>query len=260
MLVLRSTLFNVAFYANTVLWAILILPTLVLPQEAFIRVSQAWAGSCLWLLRVLAGTRIEVRHRERIPPGGLLIAAKHQSALETLALLTLFDNPAYILKRELMWIPFFGWYLWRAGMVPINRRAGSLALIAMNQRARDEAARGRQVIIFPEGTRRAPGAARAYKFGVAHLYANLDVPCLPVALNAGLFWPRRRFVRHPGTTVIEILDPIAPGLPRDAFFTEVQARIETASDRLLAEGQAQLGPAAKGTAPAGAPAPAPPSG
>jgi 1-acyl-sn-glycerol-3-phosphate acyltransferase len=240
MLVFRSLLFNVAFYVNLIAWLLAILPTLVMPRKAIIRVAQAWARSNLWLMRVIVGTKVEFRGRERIPPGGLLVAAKHQSFWETFALATLFDDPVFILKRELIWIPFFGWYLWKAGMVPVNRKAGSLALVEMNRRAREEVGRGRQILIFPEGTRRPPGAEPAYKFGIAHLYTTLGVPCLPVALNSGLFWPRRRFIRRPGTIVVEFLEPLAPGLPRAQFFKMVQDRIEAASQRLLAEGQAQL--------------------
>ena len=240
MLVFRSLLFNVAFYVNLIAWLLAILPTLVMPRKAIIRVAQTWARSNLWLMRVIVGTKVEFRGRERIPPGGLLVAAKHQSFWETFALATLFDDPVFILKRELIWIPFFGWYLWKAGMVPVNRKAGSLALVEMNRRAREEVGRGRQILIFPEGTRRPPGAEPAYKFGIAHLYTTLGVPCLPVALNSGLFWPRRRFIRRPGTIVVEFLEPLAPGLPRAQFFKMVEDRIEAASQRLLAEGQAQL--------------------
>jgi len=235
MLVLRSLLFNLAFYLNLILWMIILLPCLVLPRQSVMRVVKAWAGSSLWLLRVVAGTRLELRGRGRIPPGGLLVAAKHQSFLETFALVTIFDDPTFVLKRELMWIPLFGWYAWRAGMVPIDRKAGSSALVAMNERARREAARGRQILIFPEGTRRAPGAPPAYKFGVAHLYKNLGSPCVPVALNTGLYWPRRSFLRRPGTAVIEFLEPLPPGLPREVFFEETRSRIEQACQRLLEE-------------------------
>lgn len=241
MLALRSLLFNAAFYLNLVVWMLVIIPTFAMPRKALIRAAQAWARSSVWLMRAIVGTRVEYRGLERIPPGGLLVAAKHQSFWETFVLASLFDDPAFILKRELMWLPFFGWYLWKADMVPIDRRKGSLALVEMNARAREAMAEGRQILIFPEGTRRAPGAPPAYKYGVAHLYANLGVPCLPVALNSGLYWPRRRFLRRPGTIVVEILEPIPPALPRDAFFRELQDRIEAASDRLLAEGCAELG-------------------
>ena len=243
MLILRSLVFNVVFYLNLLLWMLAILPTLVMPRKVLIRVVQAWGRFSVWLLRVLAGTRVEIRGRERIPPGGFILAAKHQSFLETFALLPLVDDPAFVLKRELLWLPLFGWLAWKSGMVPVDRSGGSQALVAMNRRAREEVGRGRQLVIFPEGTRRAPGAAPAYKFGVGHLYTTLGVACVPVALNSGLYWPRRQFVRRPGTIVIEILDPIPANLPRDEFFRELQQRIETASDRLLAEAEADLGPA-----------------
>jgi 1-acyl-sn-glycerol-3-phosphate acyltransferase len=233
MLVLRSILFNIAYYLNLTAWMILALPTLAMPRRNFIRIARAWAGSSLWLLRVIAGTNVEFRGVEKIPPGGLLVASKHQSLWETFALLRIFDDPAYVLKRELMWIPIFGWYAWKARSVPINRSGGAAALAAMNQRAREEVEAGRQIIIFPEGTRRAPGAEPAYKFGIAHLYDRLGVPCLPIALNSGQFWPRRKMIRYPGTIIVEILDPIAPGLPRDAFFRLLQDRIEPASNALL---------------------------
>ena len=128
----------------------------------------------------------------------------------------------------------------KARCVPIDRRAGSQALALMNERAREEVKAGRQILIFPEGTRKAPGARPAYKYGVAHLYENLGVPCLPIALNAGLYWPRRSFLRRPGTIRAEVLEPIAPGLPRKEFLDELRARIEDASNRLLAEGLAGL--------------------
>jgi 1-acyl-sn-glycerol-3-phosphate acyltransferase len=241
MLVLRSLLFNAAFYANTVLLLIALVPLLVFPRKTFLRGIQLWGRSSIWLLRVLAGTRLDFRGLEKIPPGGLLVASKHQSVAETFALLAIFDDPTFVLKRELQWIPFFGWYTVKAAQVPVDRSAGGAALADMNERARKEAARGRQIVIFPEGTRRAPGAPPAYKYGIAHLYQNLGVPCLPVALNTGVFWPRRSFLRRPGTMVIEILDPIAPGLPRDAFHEEVKAAIEAGCDRLLAEARRELG-------------------
>ena len=242
MLVARSLLFNVLFYLNLIVWLLAIMPVFVMPRWGIIGAARGWALSSLWLLRVVAGTTVEFRGLERIPSGGLLVAAKHQSMWETFALLTIFKDPAFVLKRELIWIPFFGWYAWKARSVPVDRSAGSQALTLMNLRARDEVRRGRQLMIFPEGTRRPAGAPPAYKFGVAHLYTNLGVPCLPIALNSGLYWPRRRFIRRPGTIVVEILEPIPPGLPRDVFFREVQTRIEEASDRLLAEGLEDLGP------------------
>ncbi|KPQ12183.1 MAG: 1-acyl-sn-glycerol-3-phosphate acyltransferase [Saliniramus fredricksonii] len=241
MLILRSLAFNLAYYLNLVVWMILCLPVLAAPRRVFMRVARLWARSSLWLLRVIAGTRADFRGLEKIPAGGMIVASKHQSLWETFALLVILDDPAYVLKRELMWIPVFGWYAWKARSVPVDRKGGAQALKAMITRAREEIAAGRQIIIFPEGTRRPPGAPSAYKFGVAHLYAKLRAPCLPVALNSGLYWPRRKFIRHPGTIVVQILDPIGPGMPRGRFFEDLQARIETATDGLLQEAGAQRG-------------------
>lgn len=241
MLILRSLLFNIAFYANLILWLILLIPGLLLPRRVFMEMVKLWGRTSIWLLRVIVGIKVEITGRERIPLGGALVAAKHQSFLETFAIVTILDDPTYILKRELMWIPIFGWHLAKARCVPVNRKAGTIALVQMTQRAKEEAQHGRQIIIFPEGTRRPPGAPPAYKYGVAHLYQNLGFPCIPIALNAGLFWPRRQFIRRPGTVRIEVLDPIPAGLPRDEFFQRMQAEIETASDRLYEDGRSELG-------------------
>lgn len=232
----RSLAFNALFYLNTVIWLLVGLPTFFLPYRAVLWVAKTWGRVNLVLLRVVGGVNCEVRGRQKIPPGALIVASKHQSAWETFALLPLFDNPLFIVKRELMWIPLFGWLMQKGRMVPVDRGAGSQALTDMAERARIELAHGRQLIIFPEGTRRPAGAEPRYKYGVAHLYAAEGVPCLPVALNSGLFWPRRTIRLRPGTVVVEILDPIAPGLDKDAFFKRLQDDIETATARLLAEG------------------------
>ena len=234
MTLVRSLVFNALFYLNTLFWLLVALPTFVMPYRAVIRVAQMWGRVNLILLRI-AGIRYEVRGRDKIPRGALIVAAKHQSAWETFALLPLFDDPLFILKRELQWIPVFGWLLIKGRMVPVDRGGGSQALAAMTERARKELADGRQLIIFPEGTRRAAGAEPRYKYGVAHLYAAEGVPCLPVALNSGVFWPRRSLRLRSGTVVVEILDPIAPGLDKDAFFKRLQNDIEGATARLIAE-------------------------
>jgi 1-acyl-sn-glycerol-3-phosphate acyltransferase len=144
------------------------------------------------------------------------------------------------MKRELMWIPFFGWYAWKVGMIPVDRRRGSQALTEMNARVRLELARNRQIIIFPEGTRRAPGAEPSYKYGVVHLYADANVPCLPIALNSGLFWPRRSFRRYPGTVLVEFLDPFPPGETKQDFMERLAREIETATAQLCTEGNTEL--------------------
>jgi 1-acyl-sn-glycerol-3-phosphate acyltransferase len=218
MLALRSLLFNIAFYINLLVWVTVFLPAFVFPRKTFFWVPRGWARSSLWLLKWIAGTRLELRGVERIPPGGLIVAAKHQSAWETFAMLALFEDPAFIMKRELMWIPGFGWYAWKGDMIGIDRKAGSAALIEMSRRAKAAAEQGRQIIIYPEGTRRAPGAPAAYKFGIAHLYTTLGVPCLPVALNSGLFWPRHSFLRRPGTIVVEFSRSAPARDAPEAFF------------------------------------------
>jgi len=235
LIAIRSVAFNILFYLNTALWLIIALPTFFLPYRAILAVAKAWGRSNLLLLRVVAAIDCEIRGREKIPRGPVIVAAKHQSAWETFALLPLFDNPLFIVKRELQWIPIFGWLMVKGRMVPVDRRAGSQALTAMTERARIELGRGRQLIIFPEGTRRPAGAEPRYKFGVAHLYAAEGVPCVPIALNSGLFWPRRSVLRFPGTVLVEVLDPIVPGLDKAVFFERLQHDLEAATARLLAE-------------------------
>jgi 1-acyl-sn-glycerol-3-phosphate acyltransferase len=232
---IRSLIFNALFYLNTLVWLLIGLPMFFLPYRGTIWVAKSWGRINVALLRV-AGIKFELRGAEKIPAGALIVASKHQSAWETFALLPLFDNPVFILKRELEWIPFFGWLLIKGRMVPVNRSAGTQALVEMTERARVELGRVRQLIIFPEGTRRPAGAEPRYIYGVAHLYAAAGVPCLPVALNSGVFWPRRRsLMLKPGTVVVEILDPIMPGLDKDVFFRRLQDAIEPASARLIAE-------------------------
>ncbi len=242
MLILRSLVFNVLFYVNLALWLVLAaFPALLLPRRALLAVTVGWAHTALWLMRVVAGTRYEINGRENIPEGGMIVAAKHQSFWETFVMMMLFKDPIFILKRELMWIPFFGWCLKKFRMIPVDRGGRARALAQVTRRAKTELSdNGRQLLIFPEGTRRPAGAPPAYKFGVAHLYAELKLPCLPVALNSGLYWPRRSFLRRPGTIRLEILPPIAPGLDKVTFQALLQERIETTGDRLLAQGRAEL--------------------
>jgi 1-acyl-sn-glycerol-3-phosphate acyltransferase len=231
----RSVLFNILFYLNLTAYLFAALPTLLLPRAAILAMVRSWARTNLWLLRAVCGINAEFRGLERIPQGPLLVASKHQSTWETFALVLLFTDPAFILKRELMWLPLFGWFAWKAEMIPVDRGARSQALAAIAARSQVELARNRQIVIFPEGTRRPPGAEPAYKFGVVHLYAQTGVSCLPVALNSGLLWPRRTFYRHPGTIVVECLAPIAPGLDKQVFADRLQHTIEDATARLIEE-------------------------
>ena len=236
---LRSLLFNILFYPNFVFWAIVALPTLAMPRKALLRVANWWAQSNIILMRIVCNIRVEYRGVEKIPMGPLIVAAKHQSMWETISLLHFFDEPFFVLKRELLRIPLFGQYLVKANMVAIDRSSGARALKQVMRRAAEEVKHGRQFVIFPEGTRRPPGAPPDYKGGVALIYADCGVPCLPVALNSGLFWPRRTFLRYPGTLVVEFLDPLPPGLPRDEFMTRLREAIETATTRIVEAGRAE---------------------
>ncbi|HWX62300.1 lysophospholipid acyltransferase family protein [Bradyrhizobium sp.] len=236
---LRSLLFNILFYPVFVFWAVIALPTLMLPRAALMKVASWWARSNILLMRVICNIKVEFRGVEKIPKGPLIVAAKHQSMWETISLLRFFDAPFFVLKRELTWIPLFGLFVVKANMIAIDRGAGGRALRAIMRRAEEEVRHGRQFVIFPEGTRRPVGAPPHYKSGVSMIYADCGVPCLPVALNSGLFWPRRTFMRYPGTLVVEFLDPLPPGLPRGEFMARIETVIEEATGRLVAAGQAE---------------------
>lgn len=240
-MIARSALFHILFFLNLLAYMVAALPTFLLPHRFLMQLAKSWARTSVWLLGVACGIRAEFTGLDKIPRGACIVAAKHQSTFETFALLPLFADPTFILKRELMWIPIFGWYTWKGGMIPVDRAARARALSAMTGRARRAFGQGRQIIIFPEGTRRPPGAEPRYRSGVAHLYAETGAVCVPVALNSGLFWPRRRLRKRPGTIRIQILDPIQPGLDKEAFMSRLQGAIEEAGARLIAEGERELG-------------------
>jgi len=247
-IIIRSVVFNVLFYLVLVAYLMVAMPTLLLPRWGIIRLAQHWGRVNLHLLRIVCGITVEWRGLEKIPAGACLVAAKHQSVWETFALLTLFRDPTYILKRELLWLPLFGWAAWRARMIPVDRGGGKPALAAMAAHVRDALAADKQIIIFPEGTRRPAGAEPKYKYGIAHLYGEGIAACVPIALNSGLFWPRRQFLRYPGTITVEILDPIAPGLAIDEFFERLQRDLEAATARLIAQGRRDIAAAGAGPA------------
>jgi len=236
----RAFLFMVALYASLIVFMVAGLVVLILPRKAVTLLARSWGKYFLWLCRVAGGIGVEFRGIENIPKGPLIVAVKHQSVWETFMLLGLFDDPCFILKRELTFIPFFGWFIHKMRNVPINRKDGSRALIKLTRAADREihADGGRQILVFPEGTRRPPGAPPIYRFGVAKLYEGLGVPCLPIGLNSGVYWPRRSMKLKRGTIIVDIMPPIQPGLDRNAFFAVVQEQIESSSNRLIAEASA----------------------
>jgi 1-acyl-sn-glycerol-3-phosphate acyltransferase len=235
MLATRSLLFNALFYLNLVVLMIIGLPTMLFGRKAVFALARLWGAISVWLLEKIAGLRLEYRGVENIPPGAVLIAAKHQSFLETFALLKYAPDFAIILKRQLTYVPLFGLYLIVSKQIAIDRARGRQALQQIAGAAKPVFAAGRQVFIYPEGTRRLPGAPPKYKQGVTALYTETGVACLPVAVNTGLFWRRRGFMRRPGLAVIEYLPVIAPGLDRAEFSKRLQSTIESACDRLNAE-------------------------
>src|SRR5215475_7484591 len=235
----RSLLFNILFYVTTTLFVVLGSPLFFAPRRWAMAALAIHGRFELWLLKVVCGIKLEVRGQEKLPQGACLVAAKHQSAWETFGLIPLLRDPALLMKRELFWIPFHGWFSHKFEMIPVDREKGPAALRSMLRETRKRVVDGREIIIFPEGTRRPPGAPPDYKTGVVLLYEALGIPCVPVALNSGLFWPRRSLLRRPGTIVVEFLDPIPPGLPKSEFLSRLIESIETASNRLLAEVKAK---------------------
>jgi 1-acyl-sn-glycerol-3-phosphate acyltransferase len=226
---LRSTLFLLWFLVVTTVLSLVFLPVLLLPRGATQWLARIWSRATFFGLKLFAGIDWEIRGKPPTTP--VLVAAKHMSMWDTLALWLALDAPAIVLKRELLRIPFYGWFLWKGAAIAIDRSAGASALRKMSEQAKAALADGRPVLIFPEGTRRKPGAAPDYKPGVAGLYSQLGVPCVPVALNSGVYWDG--FFKHPGTIVLEFLDPIGPGLKRADFMRQLEVRIETATAALL---------------------------
>jgi 1-acyl-sn-glycerol-3-phosphate acyltransferase len=226
---LRSLLFLFWFAAVTILLGMLALPLLLGPRKAALWLSQTWARATLWGLKIFAG--INARITGNVPRAPLLVACKHMSTWDTLAIHLALGDPGIVLKRSLLWIPFFGWYVGKTSAIAIDRGAGASALRGMAKSAERVLAEGRPVVIFPEGTRKKPGALPDYKPGVAGLYGLLGVPCVPVALNSGLYW--RGLWKRPGTITLAFLEPIPPGLKRAEFMAILQERIETATAALL---------------------------
>jgi 1-acyl-sn-glycerol-3-phosphate acyltransferase len=239
MVYLRSALFLIWFAAVSVILNVGFVWFLLLPRQFTVQLSKTWSRAVFFGLKWIAGLDYEVRGP--LPKGGVLVASKHMSMWDTMALYLLLDDASTVLKRELQRIPFYGWYIWKAGVIAIDRDGQASAMRKMMAQARAMLAAHRSILIFPEGTRKKPGATPDYKPGVAGLYSQLGVDCIPVALNSGLFWTGPGgFLKKPGKIVVEFLPVIAPGLKRAEFMRTLEGCIEGATARLVAEGRALL--------------------
>ena len=236
MVAIRSFLFQVFFWTFSTLINLAYIPALLMDRKVALNGQEIWARVSLWGLKWIAGLDYEVRGQENLPSGPFMVAAKHLSMWETMAMHALVHHPATVMKRQLLMIPGYGWYARKTKMIVIDRDAAASAIRSMIGDAKARLSEGRPIVIFPEGTRRELGAPPDYKPGVAALYSMLDIPCVPMAHNSSLFWPRRGFLRKPGKVIVEFLPAIAPGLKRHDFMAELQRRLEEGTNRLLAEG------------------------
>src|SRR5215472_17102006 len=239
-LYIRSLIFYPVLYFNWALFLVLGSWLLLGPRRWAMAGLAAHGRVTVWLLGAICVTRMEVRGHGKLLPGPVIVAAKHQAAWDTFALISLMKDPALVMKAELLSIPLYGAFCKKFELIPIQRELGPSALRQMVREARIRAAQGREIVIFPEGTRKSPGAPPDYKPGILFLYHDLKLPVCPVALNSGAFWPRHSYLRYPGTIIAEFLDPIPPGLPRQEFMDRLQSAIEGASDALLLEAQREL--------------------
>lgn len=231
----RSVLFVALFYLWSTFCGLLMTPLIFGRRRWMIRAMAVWGSVVIVLLRVICDVRVEFRGLEHLPVGRGLVAAKHQCMFDTMAPLTIFSDAAYVMKRELLKIPFYGWFCLKAGMIELDRQGGAGALRKLIAESRQRLMQPRQLVIFPEGTRTPPGAKSDYQPGIAGLYRDLGLPCTPMATNSGAHWPAHGLLRRPGIIVYEFLEPIPHGLHRGAFMRELEFRIETASTRLLSE-------------------------
>ena len=234
---LRSLLFILWMYGSMLVFGLGLSPLLLFPRFVAMWVIRSWADSILLGARMIVGIKVEFRGLEHRPSGAALIAGKHMSMLDTIAPFTVLKDPCYVLKKELIYLPFFGWFAWRARMVPIVRADAAKALKQMVVLTRERLKEARQVLIFPEGTRSNPGDDAQYKPGVAALYRELDTPCHLLATNSGQFWPGHGIDRKSGTIVFEFLPPLPAGMKRGELMTEMKIRLEAASNRLIEENQ-----------------------
>ncbi len=239
---LRSMAFNGTFYGWTLFCCLLFFPLLFLPRVFVLKAAKVWSFGVFWICEYILNLRIKITGKEKLSINPAILAIKHQSAWETIAFLHFIYDPSIVLKQELLWIPFFGWYLKKLGMIPLSRstRKGPQDLKKLLKKAKQAMAHGQPILIFPEGSRSKPGQKGTYHSGVASLYLHLKIPVIPVAHNAGLFWPRRGFMKYSGQLSLEILDPIEPGLSRQEFMSILENKIESKTNDLVREGLAYV--------------------
>lgn len=230
--VVGSLLFAIWMFGLALVMGLICLPLLLGARRPVLEAIRLWMKGVIGALEILCGGRVEVRGLENLPTGPCLLAAKHQGMIDILPPFTYLDDPAFVMKKELMSVPIFGWFSGKAGMIAIDRDGAAKTMRAMLKTASEAVSEGRQVVIFPEGTRKAPGDAPDYQPGVAGLYRELGVPCVPVATNSGGVWPAKGLMKYRGTAVFEILPPIPPGLKRAEFMRRLESEIEAASARL----------------------------
>lgn len=242
MIWLRSLAFNCAFYGWTTLCSLLFFPFLVFPRVFILRIVKFWISGVLWICEHILGLHIKIIGKEKLTTTPAIIASKHQSAWETIVFHHFLKDPSIVLKKELLWIPVVGWYLQKLGVVPLSRskKRGVADLKNLLKKADYAVARNQPILIFPEGTRSKPGQKQTYQSGVASLYLHLKIPVIPIAHNAGLFWPRRGFIKYPGYITIEVLDPIEPGLSRHEFMRILEDKIESKTNQFVREGLAYV--------------------
>ena len=233
--IIRPLIFTVLFYGWTAFIGLAAIPLLACQTKTIMGVGRFWVKGSFLILKFIIGIEYHERGKNFLEDGPVIIAMKHQSAWDTLAINLMTKNAAIILKKELLLIPIFGWYLKRANHIAVDRNGGALALKEMLKQARKQLTAGRPIVIYPQGTRTLPGRKKAYHHGVAALYLSLNQTVIPVALNSGLFWPRRSLKMNSGKIIIEYLKPIPPGLNRKEFMHELEKSIETATISLQNE-------------------------
>ena len=239
MMALRSMLFGALFFPWSTLCSIFVPLSLVFPRPVMQSIVLVWGVGVRFLLRWAVGLRWRVEGLENVPPGPCVIAAKHQSAWDTMVFHVLLPDPVYVVKKELTRIPFWGWGFYKAGCVVVDRKAGAKALKHLVEGVKVALGRGSQVVIFPEGTRTAPDQRVDYHPGIAAIYRDANVPVVPVALDSGLFWGRMAPIKYPGEITIKFMEPINPGMDRREFMTLLQDRVEGESAKLMAEKRAR---------------------